>query len=351
MFKRKTSLSSHKWRLAKIICISIFIISIILAAFAFFFLSYPNVEGENTLLVIPKDATYQQVCDSLKTRSIIRNNFTFSMTAKILGYDKQVFPGRYTIQGGEGNYKLIRFLQRGQHYPVKFTFNNLRTKEQLVEKVGSRFLFEPHELDKLLNDRAFLAQYGLTAENCVSIFFPDTYEFYFDITAEDFFNKFYDYYSKFWNEERLALAAEIGISPADVSTIASIVEEENHKGGEKAMIAGVYINRIKRGWKLEADPTLKFAMNDFSAKRVTDEFKTVDSPYNTYMYAGIPPGPIRIPEKSTLDSVLHYAHHNYMFMCAKEDFSGRHNFARTLDEHNLNAYKYRNALNRKRIYR
>lgn len=278
-------------------------------------------------------------------------DFTFRIAAKILNYDQKVLPGKYTIQPEMGNYKIIRYLQRGQHYPVTFTFHNLRTKEQFIEKVGTRFLFAPSELEALLTDRSFLAKYGLTPENCLAIFFPDTYEIYFDITAEDFFHKFYGFYTNFWDEKRKKLAEEIGISPTDISTIASIVEEENLRGGEKAMIAGVYINRINRSWKLEADPTLKFAHHNFAIRRVTNEMKEIDSPYNTYKYTGIPPGPIRIPEKSTLDSVLHYTRHNYMFMCAKDDFSGRHNFARTLEEHNYNAYKYRKALDRKRIYK
>ncbi|MDR2979081.1 MAG: endolytic transglycosylase MltG [Bacteroidales bacterium] len=348
MSKKKIRSSKSK---AKKIYISVSIVFFILLAIVIALFSHPNSVDRSSFLIIPKEATFQQVRDTLKMNDIIRNQLTFNIAAKILKYDQRVLPGKYIIQPGQGNYKIIRFLQRGQHYPVKFTFNNLRTKEQFIEKVGYRFLFDPDDLRKLLHDERFLAKYGLTPENSIAIFFPDTYEFYFDITAEDFFNKFYGYYSQFWNDERKALANEIGISPQDVSTIASIVEEENFKGNEKAVIAGVYINRIKQGWKLEADPTLKFAADNFNIRRVTDDMKNIDSPYNTYRYTGIPPGPIRIPEKSTLDSVLHYTRHNYLFMCAKEDFSGRHNFACTLDEHNYNARKYRNALNKAKIYK
>ncbi|MDL2297357.1 endolytic transglycosylase MltG [Bacteroidales bacterium OttesenSCG-928-B11] len=341
----------NKKRIVRKICISIVILFFTALASVFFLFAYPNSAKRSSFLHIPKGATYQDVQDSLKANKIIENNFSFNVAAKLLKYNRQILSGKYIIEPGQSNYKIIRFLQRGQHYPVKFTFNNIRTKQQFVEKVGNRFLFDPKDLEKLLNDNYFLAKYGLTPDNCFAIFFPDTYELYYDITAEEFFEKFYGYYTSFWTDERKNLADNIGISPLDVSTIASIVEEENHKGGEKKMISGVYINRIQKGWPLQADPTLKFAHNDFAITRVLDKHKEIDSPYNTYMYDGIPPGPIRIPEKSTLDSVLHYTHHSYMYMCAKYDFSGNHSFARTLDEHNYNAYRYRKALDQAKIYR
>jgi UPF0755 protein len=179
----------------------------------------------------------------------------------------------------------------------------------------------------------------------ISVFIPNTYEFYYDIEAEEFFDLMKKQHSKFWNEKRRALADSLQLTIPEIVTLASIVEEENFKETEKGLIAGLYINRLKKGMKLQADPTVKFAIGDFAKKRVLNVDLQIDSPYNTYRYVGLPPGPIRIPATSTIDSVLQYRKHDYIFMCAKEDFSGMHNFAKTDKEHMKNAAKYHKALN------
>lgn len=206
------------------------------------------------------------------------------------------------------------------------------------------FLFEWNDLYNLLNDKDFLKEYDLTPETAIAIFIPDSYEFYYDITAKEFFEKMYGYYQKFWTDERKELAQNIGFSPMEVTTLASIVEEENFRENEKAIIAGLYINRLHKGMFLQADPTVKFALHDFNIKRVLHEHLNVNSPYNTYKNPGLPPGPIRVPAKSTIDSVLHYRHHNYLYMCAKEDFSGAHNFTNNYDVHLQNARRYQAAV-------
>ena len=178
------------------------------------------------------------------------------------------------------------------------------------------------------------------------MFIPNTYEIFYDITAEEFFEKMMSMYRNFWQGKRSEEAESIGLTEIEVSILASIVEEENHRNAEKAIIAGLYMNRLHKGINLCADPTVKFAVGDFTLKRVLNSHLETDSPYNTYKYAGLPPGPIRIPEISSIDSVLHYTHHNYLYMCAKEDFSGYHNFAVTAAQHSANAAKYHNALNR-----
>jgi UPF0755 protein len=181
------------------------------------------------------------------------------------------------------------------------------------------------------------------------MFIPDTYEFYWTTSAEEFADRMKSEYDKFWNGERKIKAEEIKLSPAEVTTLASIVQAETAKKEEQKRIAGLYMNRLKRGQLLQADPTVKYAVGDFSLKRILNVHLQTESPYNTYKYAGLPPGPINFPETTSIDAVLNFEHHNYLYMCAKEDFSGYHNFAVTLDEHNRNAAKYRAALDRNNI--
>jgi UPF0755 protein len=247
------------------------------------------------------------------------------LVAHAIKYPQYISRGKYKIEKGENNLNLIKKLYRGQHYPVKFTFNNIRTKEQFVQKTEDKFLFSQKELFQLVNDTSFLKKYGLT---------PQT----------DFFDKMYGYYNSFWNEKRIKSAEEIGLTPVEVITLASIVEEENFREEEKSIIAGVYINSLHKGMKLQADPTVKFAVGDVTLKRILSEHLEVDSPYNTYIYEGLPPGPIRIPESSTIDSVLHYRKHSYIFMCAKPDLSGYHNFTSSASEHLRNAAQYHRAI-------
>lgn len=319
---------------------------LVFLAFIFFF---PNAQNETPQTVyIPHNATYTQLLNSLDEKDVLTSEFAFFVASKLMLY-KDILPGKYIFYPSENNFNMILALRKGEHYPVKFTFNNVRTKEKFVERVGERFLFSPEDLYSVLKDTVFLAKYNLTPENVLAIFIPDSYEFYFDITAEDFFDKMYSYYEKFWNGKRINIADSIGLSPIQVVTLASIVEEENHYAEEKSIIAGLYLNRLRKDMKLEADPTVKFAVGDFTLKRILLKHIAVNSPYNTYQHKGLPPGPIRIPEKSTIDSVLNYTHHNYLYMCAKEDFSGYHNFAVTPAEHARNAARYHSALDKRKI--
>ena len=296
-------------------------------------------------LIIPKNATFYQVVDSLTKNKILNNTKTFSFAAKILKYNKNVMRGRYEIKSDETNYQLIKKLRKGQHYPVTFTFNNVRTLSDFLQKTDNKFLFSTQELQKLLENEDFITSLGFTKETLPALFIPNTYQIYYDIDADEFVEKFQTFYHNFWNEKRLQQASSISLTPIEVTTLASIVEEENYKEFEKPIIAGVYLNRLSIGMRLQADPTVKFAVGDVTLQRILYKHLETDSPYNTYLYAGLPPGPIRFPMPSTIDSVLFYTKHNYLYMCAKEDFSGAHNFAVTLSEHERNATKYRNALN------
>ncbi len=319
------------------------------ASFYRIFLS-ENVRNPGMTVIVPPGSTFGQLMDTLAKHEVLKSEQTFRRTAKILNY-KRIRIGKYDISNCRSNLDLVRLLRRGQHYPVKFTFNNVRTVDQLVERVGHKFFFEPEELAALLHDPSYMQKYGLTDTTAVCLFIPNTYEVFYDVTAGEFLDRMHDNYRKFWNDERQSLAQGIGLSSVQVATLASIVEEENMRPSEKAIIAGLYINRLHKGMLLQSDPTVKFALGDFGRKRILNADLLVDSPYNTYRYKGLPPGPIRIPEASTMDSVLHYRHHDYLYMCAKEDFSGYHNFTASAAVHAQNAARYRKALNARNIKR
>lgn len=325
----------------------ILIAGIACAVFYKTFLS-ENVQNREVTVVVPPGADFEQVMDTLRKYEVLKSEETFRKTAEVLKYRK-IKIGKYDISDCRNNLDLVRILRRGQHYSVKFTFNNVRTADQFVEKVGNKFFFEPSELRAMLQNRDTMQKYGLNDTTAVCLFIPNTYELYYDITASDFLDKMYGYYQQFWDEQRKATASEIGLTPVQVATLASIVEEENMRPSEKAIIAGLYMNRIHKDMLLQSDPTVKFAIGDFARKRILNADLQVDSPYNTYKYKGLPPGPIRIPEASTMDSVLHYRHHDYLYMCAKEDFSGYHNFTANAAVHAQNAARYRAALNARNI--
>jgi len=335
-------------KIKKLIIISTLLIIIaIFSAFTARKVIFFTPNTTNATLIIPKHASFNQVVDSLSKNNIVKNIRTFKIAAKILKYDRNVMRGRYQIKENETNYRLIGKLRKGQHFPVTFTFNNVRMVSDFVQKTENKFLFSSQELQTLLEDEEFLSSIGFTKETIPALFIPDTYQIYYDIDADEFVEKFLTIYHQFWNDKRLEQARAIALTPIEVATLASIVEEENFKEFEKPIIAGVYINRLRKGMRLQADPTVKFAVGDVTLNRILYKHLETNSPYNTYMYAGLPPGLIRFPEPSTIDSVLQYTKHNYLYMCAKEDFSGAHNFAVTLAEHERNATKYRNALNKK----
>ena len=337
-----------KKKIIVVVLAGMFVLAGVAAALFFRTFMAENVRNKDVTVVVPPGATFEQVMDTLRKYEVLKSEATFRKTADALKY-KTMRVGKYDISGCRTNLDLVRLLRRGQHYPVKFTFNNVRTADQLVERVGHKFFFEPEELSALLHDRSYMQKFGLSDTTAVCLFIPNTYDLYYDITAEDFLDRMNGYYEQFWNEQRRATASDIGLTPVQVATLASIVEEENMRPSEKAIIAGLYMNRIHKDMLLQSDPTVKFAIGDFARKRILNADLQVDSPYNTYKYKGLPPGPIRIPEASTMDSVLHYRHHNYLYMCAKEDFSGYHNFTASAAEHAQNAARYRAALNARNI--
>ncbi len=309
-----------------------------------------NVKKEYVLL-IPEDATYNQVTDSLKLNDVLNNYKAFKWVSKKKNYHDAIKPGRYVLEQGMNTNQVVNMLRGGLQKPIDVTFSNIHFKEELAGKVSKYIQADSLSILTLFSDKSKIEGYGFTPETFRAMFIPNTYEFYWTTTADEFAERMHKEYERFWNEERRNKAKEIGLTPVEVTILASIVQSETAKNDELERIAGLYINRLKRGQLLQADPTVKYAVGDFSLKRILNSHLEIESPYNTYKYAGLPPGPINFPEVSSIDAVLNYEKHNYIYMCAKPDFSGYHNFAATLAQHNRNAAAYRAALNENRIYK
>jgi len=308
--------------------------------------------NDKTYLYVRTGYTYADVLSELREKDFLKNVDAFDKVAKERGYDDKVRPGRYRIKPGMSNLDIVRMLMGGKQEPVNVTFKSIRVKHDLAGRIGKVLEADSLRLETLLGDEEFWkTNYGLTAENCLVLFLPDTYEMWWNTNAEDFIAKMAMEYKKFWTDERKALAKAAGLSQSEVSILASIVEKESNMSDERPTIAGVYINRLNKGIKLQADPTVVYALGDFTIKRVLSADLQVNSPYNTYKYAGLPPGPICLPSKNAIDAVLNYKKHNYIYFCAKEDFSGYHNFAATYTEHLKNAAKFQKALTARGINR
>lgn len=306
---------------------------------------------ETAYIYIDPSTTFDKVADQLKEKANLPSLKIFSMIAKRMKYPETIKTGRYAIKNGMSMLDILRMLISGNQSPVKLTFNNMRTKENLAGRISTQLMMDSTSLLSALKDEHRVDQLGFDTNTVVAMFIPNTYEVYWDVSIEKFLNRMKKEYTTFWNEDRKAKAKQIGLTPIQVSTLASIVEEEATYADEYPLVAGLYLNRLKRGQRLEADPTVKFALNDFSLRRILYKHLEVESPYNTYRNEGLPPGPIRIPSIKGIDSCLSPQAHNYLFMCAKDDLSGRHNFATTLAEHSRNAAKYQRALNERNIYK
>ena len=303
------------------------------------------------VLYIHTGSGFLQLLDSLKSGHYLNDMNTFKWVAERKNYVKRIQPGAYFIKTGWSNNQLIDFLRSGKQTPVKVTFNNIRFREELAARLSRYLESDSAAFFNVLNDNQIAADFGFSCESFTSMIIPNTYEIYWNTLPKEFLVRMKFEYDRFWNMTRKNKAAAWGLSPLQIVTIASIVQEESNKNDEKPRIAGVYINRIKRGWLLQADPTIKFALGNFQLKRILTKYLTVDSPYNTYKYAGLPPGPINFPDIASVEAVLNAEHHNYLYFCAKEDFSGYHNFAQSLAEHNRNAAKYQAVLNRSKIWK
>ena len=313
----------------------------------YYFFAQPFQITDTTYLYIDRDDDVDSVYHKIIEVGNPKQMHGFESLVRYQGYN--VKTGRYAIKPTDNMRYLHRRLSMGYQTPIKLTVGSVRTLDRIARNTARQLMIDSCEIATLLNDTAYIRKIGYTKETLPALFIPNTYEVYWNINAEDFMQRIVKEHKAFWNEKRLKQAQAIGLTPIEVSTLASIVEEETANQAEKPMVAGLYINRLKKGMLLQADPTVKFSLQEFGLKRILFKHLEVDSPYNTYKYAGLPPGPIQVPSYQGLESVLNYTKHNYLYMCAKEDFSGTHNFAVTSAQHAANARKYQQALNRRGI--
>ena len=306
------------------------------------------IDEDTYIYIYPEDSS-EDIIEKVKKAIPATNALGFELLAKYNNLDKQKRTGRYVICNGDNMHTIYRRIVSNQQTPVMVTIPPTRTIEQLVSSVSKQLMLDSASLSLFTNSSVYYNKIGYTKETLPCLFLPNTYELYWNISPERFMIRMMKEHRNFWNEERKAKAAAIGLTIEEVSTLASIVDEETNNNAEKPIIAGLYINRLKRGIPLQADPTIKFALGDFTRKRILNSDLETESPYNTYKNTGLPPGPIRIPTIHGIESVLNHAKHNYLYMCAKEDFSGTHNFATNLAQHNANAKRYRLALNKLNI--
>ena len=310
----------------------------------------PVVKNDQTVYVqvYPGDDV-RRVEEVLTSVVDFKTTAAFAPLMKHYKYDQRVKPGNYAIRPGDSMRDICLRLLSGNQTPVKLVLPSVRTLDRLAGAVSKQIMTDSAAVMDLLTDVRFLDSLGYTSETIPCLFIPNTYEVYWTMSPKQFVTRMVKERNAFWTPARMAKAKALGLTPNEVITLASIVDEETIKNDEKPMVAKLYLNRLKRGMLLQADPTVKFALGEFELRRILYVHLQTNSPYNTYKYAGLPPGPIRIPTISAIESVLNPANHSYLYMCAKEDFSGYHNFATTLTQHNVNARRYQQALNRRGI--
>ena len=343
----------------KKIIISIFLILLLGCAFVAYQM-YDQVYQPNVTLTNVSDKyfhihsadKFDDVVHNLYEKGYILNRESFEFVAeKKANFKNNIHPGRYLLKDGMSNNDLIDLLRSGETVPVKVTFNNVRTKTDLARKLARNLECDSLEILDLLNNKEFVAKYGFNKITILTLFLPNTYEFNWATTAENAIERMAIEYKKFWTNERKDKANKLGLSQSEITILASIVQaEQSIHSDERPIVAGLYINRLRMDMALQSDPTLIYGLGDFSIRRVLNRHKKVNSPYNTYTHRGLPPGPINLPNIKSLDAVLNYDSHDYIYMCAKEDFSGYHNFAKTYSQHLVYARKYQKELNRRKIY-
>lgn len=324
----------------------------LLGVYWLFFSASVKLEEKSKLIYIHTGWSYEQLKQMLEEKHIINNSLGFKLFSKYKKLDDAVIPGRYRVMNNMSNAELVNMLIKGKQEPVSISLHNIIFKGDLAGIVGSKMESDSAKVIETLNNAPFLKQFGVNPSNVLVIFIPGTYKMYWTDSPEMFITQMDSNYKKYWTQERRKKAAKAGLSPLQVTILASIVQAEQclHMD-EKPIIAGLYINRLKLGIPLQSDPTLVYARGDFSIQRVREGDKLQDSPFNTYKHTGLPPGPINMPEPSSIDAVLNYNENNYLYMCAEADGSGRHHFSKTLDEQNKYAAKYREYLNKMQIER
>ena len=306
--------------------------------------------NETVYVYIDSQTNYEAVVRQLKEKKALSSERIFDLLARQMKYPQAVKTGRYAVTDGMNILDVLRTLRSGKQAPVNLTFNNIRTKENLAGRLSQQLMADSLSILDVLEDEEKALSFGFNEYTFVAMFLPNTYEVYWDTSVDRLFERMHREYTVFWNDARRNKASAIGLSLVEVSTLASIVEEEATFADEYPVVAGLYLNRLNKGMRLEADPTVKFAVGDFSLRRILYRHLEIESPYNTYKHTGLPPGPIRVPSIQAIEAVLSPQQHSYLFMCAKDDLSGRHNFAVTHAEHARNAARYQRALNERGIF-
>jgi len=310
-----------------------------------------NVTDKQEYLYIHTGAGFNEVYKTMLDEGILKDSTSFLWAAENMNYMTRVKAGRYKLHAGMSNRRLINMLASGNQEPVTLSFHNLRLKEQFAGFVAKKIEPDSIQILRLLDSASYVQQFGFTTDDVYTMFLPNSYQLYWNTSPEKFFKRMYANYEKFWTPERKQKAAAINLSPVQVSVLASIVDAEALHDDEMPTIAGLYLNRLKKGMKLESDPSVIFAENDFTIHRVLTRYLSINSPYNTYLHKGLPPGPIMMPSVNAVNSVLDYSKNDYIYMCAKADFSGYHAFATNVADHLINAHKWQQALNERNIKR
>ncbi|MGI4874237.1 MAG: endolytic transglycosylase MltG [Janthinobacterium lividum] len=335
------------------------ILGLILVCFSYYFFqvfytSNVDTHDQPAYVLIHRGDDWQKALVAVENvraggEKVIIDQLSLHFVGKLMGYNKPgaVKPGRYKLESGMTNRRVINLLKSGQQSPLMLTFTNVRLRRELAQKLSKQIDASPKQIDSLLSSPAYTQSLGFDTTTVLSMFIPNTYQLYWNTSAPNLMQRMKTEYEKFWTPARDEARQKLGLTRVQVSTLASIVEaEQDRHTDERPRIAAVYLNRLKRGMKLQADPTVKYAVGDFSIKRVLNKHLQTDSPYNTYKYAGLPPGPINLPSISSLDAVLHPEENNYLYFCAKDDFSGYHAFAATEAQHQVNARRFHAAMDR-----
>lgn len=329
----------------KILLIVLLLVLIVAAVFGwqFFGAATGFPESKKTLYISSKAATKKAVIDSIVKNNLLKNPGTFDWLAGRMNYWQKIKPGKYDLKKGSSLLEIVRMLRNGQQAPVNLVITKLRTKADLARLVGNKFETDSAGMINFLTNSDSLQRFDKNAENAMSAVFPDTYRFFWNTPPEKIYEKLVEEEKKFWNESRIQKAKQLGLTPLQTYIVASIVDEETNASAEKGTIASVYLNRIKKNMPLQADPTLRFALNDFTIKRLYGDHLTIESPYNTYRNTGLPPGPICTPSKKTIDAVLQAPATEYLYFVADSSFNGTHNFSVTYGEHMEKAKAYQKA--------
>ena len=337
-----------------ILIFSLFLIIVGVLAFNFYNKIYTSNTTREGYLYIPTNSEYSDVENLI--RPFLKRVKPFALVVKIKNYSNAVKPGKYLIKEGMSSMELVNLLRSGKQSMVNLSFNNQDTFEKLAGRISSQIEADSISLLNVFNETAFLNESGFDVNTALGMYIPNSYEFYWNTSAKLFRSKMLDEYNRFWNESRIQKTKKLNLSKIEVITLASIVQKETSNVRERPIVAGLYLNRLNDQWPLQADPTIIFALkqqqgNDMIIKRVLKKDLDVDSPYNTYKNIGLPPGPISMPDISSIDAVLNSKKHDYYYMCASINNIGTHEFAKTLSQHNKNASIYQNWLNKQGVNR